>query len=571
MAAPARLAGGSAAVLLVVLAAGCVTLPTVPPADGPSVPAAPGPPSAGPDRPPRPAAPDDETFRQLLTPRLSDTNSQPTVDPDDETFRQLLTPAVPTAGPDDPSPDTRPEVRPASFAAPPDSPSRKESGDAEKAGAVGRTEPAGGNGGGGAAPTGRAGGPDPWYSVHEQGTVVTQTHPPFRSPYAGPNSLQPKETESATTETATLFLAARLWPGGEVVFNPEVAGGRGLSGTTGVAGFPNGEATRVGVPAPTPYIARLLVRQTWELDGPGEAIEDAPNQIAARRREVNRFTLLAGKLSATDVADANRYSHDPRTQFLNWSIMYNGAWDYPANVRGYTYGVAADFNTLFWAVHYGIFAEPAVANGAPIDPRFLQANGQILELEQHWGGFSARPGKVREWVFLNRARMGNYREALAEMPVDPDVTQTRAYRFKYGFGGNFEQEVGRDVGVFAKAGWNDGRSESWAFTEIDRTAAAGVSVKGSWWGRAGDEVGLAVVVNGLSGPHRDYLAAGGLGFIIGDGRLRYAPEQIAETYYTWRLAPGIFLTVDLQGVNHPAYNADRGPVAIAAVRFHGEH
>lgn len=478
------------------------------------------------------------------------------------------------AGPDGPYADTSQWPGPVWLAPKPAPDLGPVSGDKEKSGAVGRTT----DGGGGelqpgqpGEQTGGGGGNEPWYSVHEQGTVVTQTHPPFRSPYVGPNSLLPKESAQATTETATLFLAARVWRGGEVVFNPEVAGGVGFSGTTGIAGFTNGEATRVGLPAPTPYIARLLFRQTWEMEGPGEVVEDAPNQIATRRREVNRFTILAGKLSATDMADANRYSHDPRTQFLNWSIMYNGAWDYPANVRGYTYGVAADYNSLFWAVHYGVFAEPAVANGAPIDPRFLQANGQILEVEEHWGGFGGRPGKLREWVFLNRARMGNYSEALAEMPVDPDVTLTRAYRFKYGFGGNLEQEVGRDVGVFAKAGWNDGHSESWAFTEIDRTAVAGVVVKGSWWGRRGDEVGAAVVINGLSGPHRDYLAAGGLGFIIGDGRLRYAPEQIVEAYYSWRLAPGIFLTFDLQGVNHPAYNADRGPLAVATIRFHGEH
>jgi high affinity Mn2+ porin len=450
----------------------------------------------------------------------------------------------------------------------PDQPPSDESGDKEKRGAAGGDNPA-------ATPSddkpGKKDATPPWYSVHEQATVVTQTYGPFRSPYVGPNSLLPRPAEQATTATATLFLAARVWEGGEIVFNPEMAGGVGVSGSTGIAGFPNGEATRVGQPAPTPYIARLLFRQTWGFDGPGEAVEDAPNQVAAARRDVNRFTLMVGKMSATDVFDANRYSHDPRTQFLNWTLMYNGAWDYPANVRGYTYGIAAEYNSVFWAARYGIFAEPAVANGAPIDPRFLIANGQIFELEQHWTGFDARPGKLREWVFLNRAHMGSYSEALALMPVNPDITLTREYRFKYGFGGNLEQEVARDVGVFVRAGWNDGRTESWAFTEVDRTAAAGVLVKGSYWRRPGDEAGLAGVVNGLSGPHRDYLAAGGVGFIIGDGRLRYAPEQIGELYYSWRLAPGIFVTFNVQGVVNPAYNADRGPVAIFGLRVHGEH
>jgi high affinity Mn2+ porin len=408
----------------------------------------------------------------------------------------------------------------------------------------------------------------PWYSVHEQGTVVTQKHPPFRSPYVGPHSLVPEEP-AATTETATLFAAARLWPGGEVVFNPEVAGGRGLSGTQGVAGFPNGEATRVGVPEPTPYIARLFFRQTWGLGGSWEKAEDMPNQIAGPR-DIDRVTLTVGKMSAGDIADNNRYSHDPRTQFLNWSLMYNGAWDYPANVRGYTYGIALELNTVFWALHYGIFAEPAVANGAEFDPRFLKANGQVLEVEEHWG-IGDHPGKLRELFYLNHAHMGNYREALALMPVDPDVTLTRAYRFKYGFGLNLEQEITRDLGLFARAGWNDGHSESWAFTEIDRTASVGLVLKGRHWRRPDDEVGLAGVINGLSGPHRDYLAAGGLGFIIGDGRLNYAPEQIVEAYYNWQVVKGINVTFDFQGINHPAYNADRGPVAVGTIRVHFEH
>jgi high affinity Mn2+ porin len=419
------------------------------------------------------------------------------------------------------------------------------------------------------------GGPDktaekkePWYSVHGQGTIVTQQHDHFRSPYVGPNSLLPIEP-SATTETATLFLDARIWPGGEIVFNPEIAGGRGLSGTTGLAGFSNGEATRVGVLEPTPYIARLFFRQTWGLDVEREKVEDGPNQLASVR-DKDRFTVTVGKMSATDVFDANRYSHDPRTQFLDWALMFNGAWDYPANVRGYTYGVVLDFTTIFYAVRYGIFAEPAEANGAALDPRILKANGQILEFEQSYC-IDDRPGKLREWASLNHAHMGKYREALELMPVDPDVTLTRAYRFKYGFGVNVEQELTRELGAFARAGWNDGHSESWAFTEIDRSVALGLVLKGYWWHRKQDEVGLAVVINGLSPDHRDYLRAGGVGFIIGDGRLNYAPEQILETYYNWELVKGIYVTADFQAVRHPAYNADRGPVAIGTLRVHLEH
>src|SRR5207249_688667 len=208
---------------------------------------------------------------------------------------------------------------------------------------------------------------------------VTQEHQPFHSPYVGPHSLVPEEN-SATSLTSTVYFAARLWEGGEIVFNPELAGGRGLSGTTGMGGFPNGEITRVGVPEPMPYIARLFLRQTWALGDEVEKVEEGPNQVAGMR-PVERLTLTIGKMAGEDIVDDNRYSHDPRTMFLNWSLMYNGAWDYPANVRGYTYGVALDLNQKNWALRYGIFAEPTEANGAPLDPHLLKANGQVLEWE----------------------------------------------------------------------------------------------------------------------------------------------------------------------------------------------
>ncbi len=558
---------GRVAAVLVILQAGCATapVPTGPEAGttlpGRNPPYREGEASAGPERP-----------------RLGGSLALPTSGPPTEAIRRgEATPPPPTIGqaPSPPPASERPGpsaeapvIVPAAFQAP--AGEKPETGLTADAASSRREAKAGEGGPPAGEPQVTGEKKEPWYSVHEQGTVITQLHPPFRSPYIGPNSLRPDEG-AATTETATLFLVARAWEGGEVLFNPEISGGRGLSGTTGMAGFPNGEATRVGIPEPTPYIARLLVRQTWELDGPGEKVEDAPNQIAAARRQINRITVSAGKMSATDLADANAYSHDPRTQFQNWTLVYNGAWDYPANTRGYTYGATLDFNTLFWAVHYGIFGEPTVANGSDIDPHFVKANGQILELVEQWGVFDGRPGKLRQWVFVNHANMGNYGEALRWMPVAPDVTATRSYRYKYGFGGNLEQEVARGVGVFAKAGWNDGHSETWAFTEVDRTAAAGVLVKGVWWGRPDDEAGLAGVINGLSGAHRDYLAAGGVGFIIGDGRLNYAPERIAEVYYNWRLAPGVNVTLDVQGVAHPAYNADRGPAAIVGVRVHMEH
>jgi high affinity Mn2+ porin len=415
---------------------------------------------------------------------------------------------------------------------------------------------------------------DAWFSAHAQATTVTQEHYGFRSPYVGTNTLYPgsnsllPDKQAATSVTTTLFLATRLWEGGELVFNPEVAGGFGLSASTGLAGFPNGEISRVGRIEPDPYIARLLLRQTIGFGGEQEKVEDDVNQVAGTR-DVERLTVTVGKFTNTDLVDFNRYSHDPRTQFLNWALQYNGAWDYPANVRGYSYGIGLDYNQKDWALRYTIMGEPAFANGAPIDPHFLKANGQLAEWEGRYQLFD-HPGRVRVWGFLNHAHMGNYAESLTEMPIKPDITATRAYRFKYGYGGNVEQELTPDLGAFLKYGWNDGHSEDFAYTAIDRTLALGLALKGRCWCRPNDVFGLAFVANGLAKVHREYLAAGGYDFIIGDGRLNYGLEKILETYYALQINKGIFITLDYQFIDDPAYNRDRGPVSILTGRFHIE-
>jgi high affinity Mn2+ porin len=411
-----------------------------------------------------------------------------------------------------------------------------------------------------------------WYSAHAQATVVTQVHNVFTAPYTGPHSLKPSEP-AANTMTGTVFYATRLCESErndtQIIFNPEVAGGAGFSGTNGIAGFPNGEATRVGVENPTPYIARLYVRQTFGFGGGREWAPDDDNQVAGER-DVRRLAVTVGKLAAPDVADDNRYAHDPRTQFLNWALVYNGAWDYPANVRGYTYGAALHYITKDWTFAYGVFAEPAVANGAPLDWHLLKAQGQVAELEERYQ-INSRSGEARFMVFLNHAHMGNYNEALQLMPVDPDITKTRSYRYKYGFCMSLDQALSDDIGFFSRLGWNDGHSESWAFTEIDRTASAGFVMGGRWWCRPDDRVGLAGVLNGISGPHRAYLEAGGLGFIIGDGKLKYGLEQCLETYYAWRVTPGIVVTLDFQEIVNPAYNTQRGPVEVGSLRVHWDH
>lgn len=406
------------------------------------------------------------------------------------------------------------------------------------------------------------------FNVFGQATVISQWHNSFPSPYQGRNSLLPIN-ELASTETATLYLGARLWKNAEIYFNPEVAGGSGISGTLGIAGFPNGEATRVGQLEPVPYVARLYASQTLNFGGEEEFVESAPNQLAGNKCS-NRLTFSVGKFSAEDWFDANHYSHDPRTGFMNWALMYNGAWDFPANSRGYTYGMVLDYNFAPFDIRYGIFAEPDVANGVNFDMSWNRAHGQAWEISRRYK-IAEHSGRVAFMFFLNRAHMGDYQETIDNPAFDMDVTRTREYRYKYGFGLNWEQEFTKNLGGFLRWGWNDGHTETWAFTEIDRTVSFGLTLKGEKWHRPQDELGLGMVINGLSPQHRQYLADGGFGFIIGDGRLNYGPEVILEQYYSFELKKkAIWLTPDLQLVENPAYNRDRGPVFIAAVRFHAE-
>jgi high affinity Mn2+ porin len=403
------------------------------------------------------------------------------------------------------------------------------------------------------------------FSVHFQATATPSGYPAFHADYSGPNSL-PRGGEVRTSYSSTVFLGARLWEGGEVYADPEMFGGIAIGHGFGIAGFPNGDLNRVSTSHPTVYLARAFYRQTFGFGGEREKIEADENQLA-KTVDVSRLTLTAGKFSAADVFDNNAYSHDPRTQFMNWALFDNGAWDYPADVRGYTIGAAAELNQAQWAARYGIFMEPSVASGAHFDYDIGNAYGQAAEYEQRYQ-LAGHQGKLRLLAFLNRAHMGDYSRAAELTP--PDITLTRRTSTKYGWGINLEQELADGFGLFARLGWADGRREDWAFTEIDRTATLGISLKGTRWRRADDTLGVAGALNGLSGDHRRYLEAGGVGFIIGDGRLSYDLEEIVETYYAARLAKGLFVTGDVQFVNHPAYNRDRGPVGVFTVRVHYE-
>ena len=411
------------------------------------------------------------------------------------------------------------------------------------------------------------------WSLHAQNTDVVQGVTGFDSPYRGPNSLTPDQTRE--TVTVTLFIARRLWDGAVVFINPEYAQGQGLNLTHGVAGFPNGEATKAGSLPGKFDIERLVFSQTVGFGGEQEDVPDGPNRVAGKQ-DINRLTITLGKFAASDYFDDNAYNHDDRTQFLNWSIWESGAWDYPADAKGYTYGLVLEYNRKWWALRYGALGMTRVANGIAVDSNIGHSLGQVAEFEGRYALFGDHPGKVRLLGFANHAHMGVYRDALDDLRGNsnlgaPDITRSRSYRWKYGGAINVEQSITGDLGAFVRLSLDDGRTETWEFTEIDRSAAFGLSLKGTRWGRADDTVGLAGVINGLSVDHRDFLAAGGAGILLGDGHLSYAPEEILELYYDAKLFSFMRLMLDYQFVNNPGYNSDRGPIDVLSARLHVEY
>jgi len=409
-----------------------------------------------------------------------------------------------------------------------------------------------------------------WWSAHGQTTAILQGYAPFHSPYSGPNSFV-SAYELRTTESATLFFAAKMpWEGGMVIINPEVYGGAGVGDVFGLGSPPNGESVRVGAPQPTPYFARLLYQHTFDLGGEWEKLADVANQISEPHYK-NNIVIKIGKMAVIDDFDDNTYAHDPRLQFLNWGLMYNPSFDYAANTRGYTYGGDIEGNLWDWSARWGIWQVALQANGEEYDSHILKAWSQAWELERRWTILNDLPGTVRVLCWLNSANMGSYREAIQMDPTAPNITATQRYRLRYGFGLSWDQElIKNELGIFGRMGYADGHAQTWMFTECDQTISIGMLLKGKQWGRPKDEIGLALMVNGISPQHRAYLAAGGLGFELGDGKLNYAPETVLETYYNVRVAKGLNVTLDLQGFADPGYNRDRGPVGLAALRVHYE-
>ena len=403
--------------------------------------------------------------------------------------------------------------------------------------------------------------------IHGQTTFLPQGYPAFHAPYSGPNSLTPAP-QLQQTWSNSLFLNARLWEGGEVYYNPELLQGFGLNDTVGVAGFPSGEAQKSNFPYPHYNTSRLFVRQTFGFGGEQEELASGPLQLASKA-DVSRLTLQAGKFSVIDVFDGNAYAKDSRKDFMNWSIWAPGAFDYAADKLGLNYGATAELNQKQWALRAGYFLMDAVSNSNNFDTRIFQRGEYVVELETRYSLFS-QPGKLRTIAWLNSAFSGSYRETLDNPALDLDIAQTRRGRIKYGYVINLEQALNDEVGLFSRWSWNNGKTEIMAFTDIDASLSLGTSIKGKRWGRADDVIGIGGAINALSQDHRDFLAAGGLGPLIGDGRLNYRRERILETYYAFAMNKALTLTADYQFVTNPAYNADRGPVHIFSGRLHGE-
>lgn len=407
---------------------------------------------------------------------------------------------------------------------------------------------------------------DRW-EIHGQSTYLPQAYPAFRAPYTGTNSLTPARQTQATWSNS-LYLNARLWEGGEVYYNPELLQGFGLSDTVGIAGFPNGEAQKSNFPYPHYNTSRLYVRQTFGLGGEQEELASGQQQLSGKT-DVNRLTLQAGKFSVGDVFDGNAYAKDTRRDFMNWSIWAPGAFDYAADRLGLTYGFTAEFNQKQWALRGGYFLMGAVSNSNNFDTQVFRRGQYVAELETRYNLFS-RPGKLRTIGWVSSANSGSYRETLNDPALNMDIALTRTGRLKYGYVFNVEQSVTDDIGLFGRWSWNNGKTEIMSFTDIDASLSLGTAIKGAAWGRPDDTIGIAGAINSISRDHRDFLAAGGLGPLIGDGALNYRKERILETYYAYALNKAVTLTADYQFVANPAFNADRGPVHIFSGRLHGE-
>jgi high affinity Mn2+ porin len=411
-------------------------------------------------------------------------------------------------------------------------------------------------------------------SFHGQATFTYQGYPSFRSPYAGPNSLS-SIGQSRETSDITLFAGVKLWQGAEFWANPEIDQGFGLSDTHGTAGFLSGESYKLGANYPYARIQRAFLRQTINLGGESEKVDEDINQFAGTRSS-DRLVLTVGRFGVNDIFDTNKFANNPKTDFLNWSLINAGTFDYAGDAWGYTYGAAAEWYQGRWTLRAGIFDLSTTPAGGDspmaygLDPTFQQFQmlAEIEERHELWG----QPGKIKLTGFLSRGRAGQFSDAVAlaqATGLPADINAVRSYVSRPGVSVNIEQQLTDSLGVFARAGWADGNVEPWDFTDIDRTVSGGISLTGKLWGRPDDVVGVAGVINGISSEHIAFFNAGGIGVLVGDGQLPNSGlEKIFEAYYTYAVTPSTRFTLDYQFVENPGYNTDRGPVNAFAARYH---
>jgi hypothetical protein len=422
---------------------------------------------------------------------------------------------------------------------------------------------------------------DSRYWLSGQANIIIQGDPPFHSPYQGKNSFIGRG-EYKTSLVGTIYTALRpthsIRYNNDLILDIESAGGRGLSEAFGLAGFTNLDVVRNPSLGPAPYISHYEIHQVIGFTQKTTSQEPGPWALAPSV-PLRRVEFRVGKMGLPDFFDLNDAASDSHLQFLNWTVDNNGAWDYAADTRGYTVGGMAEYDDRIWSLRYGIFAMPTVANGIDMDWAFSRAHGQNGEFELRHSFVAKRKGTERLLFYANRAHMGTYREAVEDFLNGSDTakygvtvpTITLHEHFsalKYGLGYNTDQEVTENLRVFGRFGWNEGQHESFAYTEVDQTVLAGGDYAGTRWRRPVDKVGLAVVSNAIKADHQEYLKLGGLGFLLGDGRLNYGRENIVETYYNWHAWRGMFYALDIQHIDSPGYNRDRGPVWVGSVRAH---
>ena len=401
--------------------------------------------------------------------------------------------------------------------------------------------------------------------IRGSATFIWQAHPSFRSPYRGPNSMGPQATQENTFST-DLVLGRRLWEGAEFIAVPTLSRGYGFSNARGAAGFPNGEAFRLGSDDPIGYFSRAFLRQTIALSDDTEGQDDDPMRFAGPLAR-ERITITMGKVSVWDFFDDNRYAHDARGQFMNWTLVGAGAFDYAADARGFTNGIVVEWENGRWATRAGAFQVARDANGLALDPTPLRGWQMMGEVDRFWD-IEGRRGALRVIGGASRTNSARWSNLTSVIGDDAAAEALRNYRVKWMAAVNFEQEVARGIGIFGRFSWNDGRSQNWMFTEMDWAISGGVSVSGQLWNRAGDTFAIGTNIGGISSQHRRFLENGGIGFIVGEGRLNYRPEWITETYYDARIGPGLNAALGYQLLVNPAYNADRGPVSVFALRLH---